>query len=476
VAYFVHQKATEQAQGSEGNSRAGVPGAEVLLMSTVPPQYSRGRLRGTGGFGLIYEATRLADGAPCVLKLPHSGASDTTVSRFRREVRIQARLHHRNIVPIWHYDVDSTQPFFVMPRATESLRDILEHNEFGLELIPFIKDVAHGLEHAHKQGVVHRDLTPENILIFPDDNGAYAAIGDFGHGRLLDRDTPAITRTNQRMGKEGYVPPEQYQSAKNADARADIYALGCILGEVLTGKHPRALRDDEIPQDYAYIFHKTRRQNPDERYQSVSEFLKALEEVENELDHVEPPCLTLQRLEDKVEDASQANRKDIQNLAKLLISQSRDEGVLRGRLPRLSSKALRLLFTYERETLERLVEIYDHSISVHFDNGYADIVSAFYGNLHESSDSRAIQIRIIERLPLLYHYNRPQTGETLARIVDATRDRAALMALRTVLLRNPHALAWCAKHLIDSHIPAELRELLQSTLQPGTSAYDSPNR
>jgi serine/threonine protein kinase len=351
-----------------------------------------------------------------------------------------------------------------MPRAAESLRDCLDHGEFGLDLLPFIKDVAHGLEYAHKRGIIHRDLTPENILIFRDEDGTYAAIGDFGHGRLLDRDTPAITQTNQRMGKEGYVAPEQYQNAKSVDARADIYALGCILGEILTGKHPRALRDDEIPQDYAYIFHRARRQNPDERYQSASDFLKALEEAESGLDHVDPPCITLRALEDKLEEASQPNNKDIRNLARILISQREDEGVLRGHLPRIPLKILRMLFTHERETLEQLVEAYDQSISDPLDSGYADIIATFYENLYKLGDSRTIRIRIMERLPRLYNYDRPKAGAALARIVNATRDRAALMALRTELLRNPHALAWCAKYLMNSHIPSELRELFQNAI------------
>jgi serine/threonine protein kinase len=399
-----------------------------------------------------------------VIKLPHANASDSNVGRFRREVRIQAGLHHRNIVPIWHYDVDSAQPFFVMPRAIESLRDRLDHGEFGPDLIPLIKDVAHGLEHAHTQGVVHRDVTPENILIFEDIDGIYAAVADFGHGRLLERDTPAITRTDQRMGKEGYVSPEQYQNAKSVDARTDIYALGCILGEALTGKHPKALRDEDIPQDYAYIFHRARRQNPVERYQSVSAFLKALEEAESGIDRVEHPCITLRQLADKLEEAPRATPKDVHHLTRVIITQSKDEGVLRGFLPRLSLKILRLIFTYEREALERLVEAYDHSISGPLDAGYADTISDFYEKLYGLGSSRAIQIRIMERIPQLYQYNRPRAGEVLVHIVNTTRDTAALMGLRTVLSHNPQALAWCAKHLIDSHIPSELHDLFQSVI------------
>lgn len=438
-------------------------------MAALPKNFIQGPLRGGGGFGRIYEATRRADGAPCVLKCPLPGASQADIERFRREVRLQAGLNHRNIVPIWAHDVDSREPCFIMPRAEESLRERLQHGEYGPESLFIIKDVARGLDHAHRNGVIHRDVTPENILVFQDEHGPYGTIADFGHGRRLERDSPALTHTRSRMGKEGYVSPEQYQDAKNVDARTDVYALGCVLGEVLTGKHPRALGEDDLPQDYAYIFHKARRHDPSERFQTVAEFLKALEDAECGAARIEHPSITLRKLEAALDGGPAVAARGARQLAGLLVNHAQDAHVLRGRFPRLSMNLLRALFTHEREALEHLVESYDRSMSGDLDAGYVDVVADFYEKLYELGASLSIQIRIMERLPLLARYERPRVGEVLARLVKTTGNGAPLMGLRESLMRDPRAAAWCAKYLLDSRLPSDLREFLQKLAASGPS-------
>lgn len=443
-------------------------------MAVVSNNFSMGPLLGGGGFGRIYAVTRREDGAAGVLKRPLQSASQADIERFRREVRIQAGLNHRHIVPIWAYDVDSENPSFIMPRAEESLRDRLEHGEFGPGLLFIIRDVARGLEHAHSKGIIHRDVTPENMLVFQDEHGPYGAIADFGHGRRLERDTPALTHTRQRMGKEGYVSPEQYQDAKHVDARSDVYALGCVLGEVLTGKHPRALGEDEVPEDYAYVVHRARRHNPADRYQSVAELLKAIEDAERGAGRIEHPSIAIRKLEAALEAVPQVSGSDVGRLANLLVNHSQDADVLRGRLPRLSGQLLHALFMHEREALERLVECYDRSIATEMHPWYADVVADFYEKLYGLGASRAIQIRIMERLPQLARYERPQVGEVLARLVNATRDSAALMGLRDGLMRDSKAASWCAKYLLESRLPSDLREFLQASSGSGMAVPSQP--
>ncbi|NOK17486.1 serine/threonine protein kinase [Corallococcus carmarthensis] len=432
-------------------------------MAAVPQSFTRGPLLGGGGFGRIFAATRREDGAACVLKCPLDGASRENIERFRREVRIQANLSHRNIVPIWNYYVDSDAPYFIMPRATESLRERLEHGEFGPSSLFIIKDVARGLDYAHRQGVIHRDVTPENMLLFKDATGLYGAIADFGHGRRLDRDTPALTHTRQRMGKEGYVSPEQYQNAKHVDQRSDIYALGCVLGEILTGKHPRAFVEDELPQDYAYVVHKARRHNPADRFQTVADFLKAVEDAEHGSGDIDHPSLLLRKLETTLDGAPSLTASNARRLAGMLINHAQDEHVLRGRLPRMSTTLLRALFIHEREALEHLFETYDRSISGELHPWYVDLVAGFYERVFKAGTSRVIQIRIMERLPQLARYDRPHVGEVLARLVNVARDNAALMSLRDGLMRDPKAAAWCAPYLRDCRLPSGIREFIQGS-------------
>lgn len=135
------------------------------------------------------------------------------------------------------------------------------------------------IKHAHMNGIVHRDIKPENILFIKNEDGnLYPAVSDFGLGVLINRDSPSITRSERFLGTYEYVAPEQYRDAKNVDVRADIFSLGKIFYEILTGKTPYPdIEYDKIPSKYHYIIRNACQNDPKKRYNKIEEMINDIE-------------------------------------------------------------------------------------------------------------------------------------------------------------------------------------------------------
>jgi serine/threonine protein kinase len=163
---------------------------------------------------------------------------DTFVDRFRAEARRVAALRHPHLVPVYHAGEDSVNGqrvlYLVMPLLHESLEDVLQRSGklAPAEAVRVALQVADGLDAAHRYGLVHRDVKPANILL---DAEGQAALADFGLARELRR--PPSVATQQPWGTPEYMAPEQFHNT-TIDQRADIYALGVVLYELLTGKRP----------------------------------------------------------------------------------------------------------------------------------------------------------------------------------------------------------------------------------------------
>jgi len=197
---------------------------------------------GSGGMAEVYRARELALGREVAVKvLPASLARDPGyVERFRTEARRVAALQHPHIVPVYYYSEHDPLLYLVMPILKESLRDRLEREGRldPLEAIRIASEVASALEAAHEQGLVHLDVKPGNVLL--DATGA-ALLTDFGIAREMSRTRQGgaltLSNTGLPVGTPEYMAPEQLRN-ENIDSRADIYALGAVLYELLTGRAP----------------------------------------------------------------------------------------------------------------------------------------------------------------------------------------------------------------------------------------------
>ena len=201
-------------------------------------RYRIDRVIGEGGMATVYLAEDLKHKRKVALKVMRPELAATLGSdRFLREVEIAASLSHPHILPMHDSGEVEGVLYYVMPYvAGESLAARLKRDGElpAPEAIRLAREVAEALAYAHKQGIIHRDIKPANILL----SEGHALVADFGIARALEAQGEAITRTGLAIGTPQYMSPEQATGAKDVDARTDIYALGAVLYEMLTGEPP----------------------------------------------------------------------------------------------------------------------------------------------------------------------------------------------------------------------------------------------
>ncbi|MGN6392462.1 MAG: protein kinase domain-containing protein [Gemmatimonadales bacterium] len=208
----------------------------AALAEALRDRYLIERELGRGGMALVYLARDLRHERPVALKVILPVASGDGADRFDREIRVTAGLQHPNILPVFDSGRTAGRPWYTMPYvAGETLRRRLERD--GMlpiaEAVRLAREVADALAYAHALGVVHRDVKPENILL----SAGHALVADFGVARVLGPRHGAITGEGTTVGSPAYMSPEQ-AAGEPTDGRTDVYALGCVLFEMLTGRPP----------------------------------------------------------------------------------------------------------------------------------------------------------------------------------------------------------------------------------------------
>ena len=192
---------------------------------------------GQGGMATVYLARQHSMNRNVALKfLPGVFLNDDTyLQRFEREVNIVAQLEHRNIVPVYDYGEFDQQPYIAMRyMQAGSVEELLAEGKIPLPRVAgIIEQVASALDYAHQKGILHRDLKPSNILL---DDGGGVFITDFGIARILSEGSSNIT-TQGVVGTPSYMSPEQAQG-EQLDGRSDVYSLGVMLFELVTGRRP----------------------------------------------------------------------------------------------------------------------------------------------------------------------------------------------------------------------------------------------
>lgn len=229
--------ATESGVAAAQPGHFQAPSIEEL--SRQIPELEILELIGQGGMGAVYKARQKSLGRIVALKVlqPDLAAVPEFAERFAREAKSLAQLNHRNIVTVHDFGQRGGLCYLVMEFVEgANLRRVLEAGRLSpQEALRLVPDLCDALEYAHNAGVVHRDIKPENILV--DETGR-AKIADFGLAKLVGQPDARLTATNQVMGTLRYMAPEQMEGAGGVDHRADIYSLGVIIYEMLTGELP----------------------------------------------------------------------------------------------------------------------------------------------------------------------------------------------------------------------------------------------
>jgi serine/threonine protein kinase len=219
--------------------------------------YTLGRPIGRGGSGIVYEASDV-EGQRVATKVidPAKGTSDK-LKRFQNETRFCQRNTHRNIITVLdHGRGPDGEPFYVMPLYPFTLQDVTSKGILPSEVMGLFAQLLDGVEAAHLQQVVHRDLKPQNILC--DGQRSTLVIADFGIASFEEEDlyTAVETRQNDRLANFQYASPEQRARGREITPKADIFSLGLILNEMFTGEIPQGTSFKTISSvapDHAYL-------------------------------------------------------------------------------------------------------------------------------------------------------------------------------------------------------------------------------
>src|SRR5581483_11058058 len=196
---------------------------------------------GSGGMGVVYKAHDSLLDKTVAIKVLLSSAGERFAVRFQNEAKAFARLSHDNVVQALDFGVlDHKTPYLVMEFVDgKTLGQVLQEDGFIAirEALPMFVQICAGVENAHRHGMLHRDIKPSNIMIIPraHDN-ALVKILDFGIVKF-DRDEQELTTSGAGVGTANYMSPEQARGEK-VDARSDIYSIGCLMFEALTGRTP----------------------------------------------------------------------------------------------------------------------------------------------------------------------------------------------------------------------------------------------
>ncbi len=282
--------------------------------SVLDGRYRIEEIIGEGGMGVVAKATDLRLERTVAVKLLHSEYTDQAdiLERFAREAMVIAKLRSRHVVSVLDVSTNSDNPYLVLEHLEgESLEArIVRDGPLPLgEAVTYCRQVAEALEEAHAVGILHRDIKPANVFLSRQSNREIIAqVLDFGTARFYDakRDgqlsKPTITKQFETFGSPAYMPPEQISSARNTDERSDIWALGTVLYEALTGRlafegeYPevfviistrepppvRSLRAD-VPPELELVIERCLRKEKEERYASMTELKRALLSLEQEI-------------------------------------------------------------------------------------------------------------------------------------------------------------------------------------------------
>ena len=278
---------------SEDDLLKGIPSGgfvppEPKELAEKFPQLEIIELLGRGGMGAVYKARQKQLDRLVALKIlpPEVGQTEAFAERFTREARSLAKLNHPQIVTVHEFGHTEDGLYYFLMEFVDGtdLRQVIQAGELTSEqALAVVPQLCEALHYAHTKGIVHRDIKPENILLDKEGN---IKIADFGLARLLGKPSTSFTLTqdNQRMGTPHYMAPEQIEHPHEVDHRADIYSLGVVFYEMLTGELPIGrfappskkvhvdVRLDEI------VLH-TLEKEPEMRYQHASEIKTDVETV-----------------------------------------------------------------------------------------------------------------------------------------------------------------------------------------------------
>jgi tRNA A-37 threonylcarbamoyl transferase component Bud32 len=289
------EKAGPKDEGSDVPTTGTPPGRfvppEPAELAKQFPQLEILELLGQGGMGAVYKARQKQLDRVVALKIlpPEVGQEKAFAERFMREARSMAKLHNPGIVSVFDFGQTKENVYYFIMEFVDGtdLRHVIQAGGLSpKEALALVPQICEALQFAHEEGIVHRDIKPENILI---DKKGRVKISDFGLAKLLDKPATAntLTAAGHTMGTPHYMAPEQIEHPGQVDHRADIYSLGVVFYEMLTGELPIgkfAPPSQKVQVDVRLdnVVLRTLEKEPELRYQHASEVKTDVETIKTD--------------------------------------------------------------------------------------------------------------------------------------------------------------------------------------------------
>ncbi len=284
-ACLMKQGATADTAAPPESASFQPPSVEEI--AKLFPQLEILALIGKGGMGAVYRARQPALDRIVALKIlpPHTAGGPGFVERFNREARALAKLNHPNIVAVYEFGQVNGLPFFIMEFVDGlNLRQLERAGKLSpREALQIVPQICEALQFAHDEGIVHRDIKPENILL---DKKGRVKIADFGIAKILGNVAEVdLTGTQSAIGTPHYMAPEQMEKPTTVDHRADIFSLGVVFYEMLTGElplgkfAPPSSRKVEVDVRLDDVVLRALEKDPERRYQHASQVKTAVDTI-----------------------------------------------------------------------------------------------------------------------------------------------------------------------------------------------------
>jgi eukaryotic-like serine/threonine-protein kinase len=368
--------------------------------------------------------------------------------RFEREARLlDDTLDHENIVPVEFRNLSGDEPYFVMPLADGSVMDELATRAGDEEWVCHVfRQILEGMAYAHGKDVIHRDLKPQNALIFGDT----IRLTDLGLGKTLVGGTVGLTQTEKWYGTQAYMALEQFSEMKDTGPASDVFSLGKLLMALLIGKHPDPGLPDvsELPERFRYFVTRCCEKKPENRFPDARAALEAFDNAFSEP--------VFRELEDDFERLIESwfvapvgeDSEILKKIDQLLRENPDEESLYTKQVPRLPGDLLDEYLTELPDSFVEMLKVYDRYVSGGLVFEYCDEVADFYANVFRSTDRLDIRKVIVERLiELGYSHNRWHVRIVLLELLselDQRTDASTISLAADAIQENPTAAQFAA--------------------------------
>lgn len=411
-----------------------------------------------GGMSEVY---RVFDGKErYVLKIVKEDATEDNITLFRREIRILKNLNHPNIMEIVADTYNSVRPYYVMPNCGKSFVDLACTQATELELLDYAISFCEAIQYAHESGVYHRDIKPQNVLLYK----GIVKVSDFGLSRFVNRDTATMTKTSTTAGTAGYMPPEYLSGEfKNGTVGSDVYMIGKTLYYVFShGKDISNVRAEMVSVPIFSIVDKCTKDTPTQRYSSVSTIVGELKDYRDLLKTAETAPKTIKEIKVTYKPNTPQFNKEVFKTLSTLGYNFKDWATT---LEQLSGQELVQVLMYNRDSIVALslhfIDCMKNSSDfIQFDDidEYARLTKILV-NINTDESIKQSLILFLQNMSICY--NRFSAMKDVASILNEQIDRDYERYKIFVMLQRKSLQDICQRLNSDSDFNDKIRILLK---------------